>query len=247
MVRGGGRVVWCAVAVLALAGCGRAAEVPPPERRPAFESTEDLPEKLGADGTTIMVGDPDAKVKVHLYEDLRCPVCEQFETSGGGPQLRRAMLDRGVTAQYTLASFLDDRVGGNGSKKAANALRAALKEGKFLEYHELLYLNQPEESVDGYTDAYLLKLAGQVEGLRSTAFDAAVKNMKYRDFVAASQKAYERAGGAEEPEGPGTPTEVINDKRIPAEVSGVLHDGTLFSQLLDQIHADPWEWEATTL
>ncbi|MFF5313664.1 DsbA family protein [Streptomyces massasporeus] len=245
MVRGGSRVVWCAAVVLALAGCGRA-DVPP-ERRPAFESTEDLPEKLGADGTTIMVGDPDAKVKVHLYEDLRCPVCEQFETSGGGPQLRKAMLDRTATAQYTLASFLDDGVGGSGSKKAVNALRAALKEGKFLEYHEVLYLNQPEESVDGYTDAYLLKLAGQVEGLRSTAFDAAVKNMKYRDFVAASQKAYERAGGAEEPEGPGTPTAVINDKRIPAEVSGVLQDGTAFTELLQQIHANPWEWEATTL
>lgn len=62
------------------------------------------------------------------------------------------MLDRTATAQYTLASFLDDGVGGSGSKKAVNALRAALKEGKFLEYHEVLYLNQPEESVDGYTE-----------------------------------------------------------------------------------------------
>jgi protein-disulfide isomerase len=235
--------VWCAAAVLA--GCGQA-DVPP-ERRPAFERAEDLPEKLGADGTTITVGDPDAKVKVHLYEDLRCPVCGQFETSGGGPQLRKEVIERHATAQYTLASFLDDRVGGSGSEKAVNALRAALKEGKFVEYHEVLYLNQPEESVDGYTDAYLLKLAGQVEGLRSTAFDAAVKSMKYRDFVAASQKAYERAGGAAEPEGPGTPTAVINDKRIPAETNGVLQDGTVFAELLQQIHANPWEWEASTL
>ncbi|MDT0391208.1 DsbA family protein [Streptomyces dubilierae] len=208
---------------------------------------EDLPEKLGADGTTIVVGDPDAQVEVHLYEDPRCPYCEQFETSGGGPQLRKALLDRTATAQYTLASFLDDRVGGDGSKKAVNALRAALKEGKFVEYHEVLFLNQPEESVDGYTDAYLLKLAGQVEGLRSTAFDAAVKSMKYRAFVADAQAAYERAGGTAEPEGPGTPTAVINDKRIPLESNGILLDGTAFAGLLDQIHARPWEWEATVL
>ncbi|GAA5016690.1 hypothetical protein GCM10023335_42640 [Streptomyces siamensis] len=51
------------------------------------------------------------------------------------------------------ASFLDDRVGGSGSKRAVNALRAALEEGKFVEYHEVLYANQPEESVDGCTDA----------------------------------------------------------------------------------------------
>lgn len=63
---------------------------------------------------------------------------EQFETSGGGPQLRRAILDRSASAQYTLASFLDDRIGGNGSKKAVNALR--VDGGQLVEYHELLYL-----------------------------------------------------------------------------------------------------------
>ncbi|MFI8216198.1 DsbA family protein [Streptomyces sp. NPDC085932] len=122
-----------------------------------------------------------------------------------------------------------------------------IRAGKFVEYHEVLFLNQPEESVDGYTDAYLLKLAGQVEGLRSTAFDAAVKSMKYRAFVADAQAAYERAGGTAEPEGPGTPTAVINDKRIPLESNGILLDGTAFAGLLDQIHARPWEWEATVL
>ncbi|MFJ7339667.1 thioredoxin domain-containing protein [Streptomyces sp. NPDC101110] len=253
MVRGGHRLAWCAAVVLALAGCGRA-EGPSEQRpadgtaeaRPAYEIAEELPEKLGADGTTITVGDPGAKVKVHLYEDPRCPVCEQFEMSGG-PQLRKAMLERWASTEYTMASFLDDRVGGSGSKKAVNALRAALEQGKFVEYHEVLYYNQPEESVDGYTDARLLELAGQVEGLRSTVFDNAVKTMKYRDFVAASQKAYERAGDTSEPEGPGTPTAVINDKRITAETAGVLYDSTMFTELLRQIHAHPQEWEATTL
>ncbi|GAA4556736.1 hypothetical protein GCM10023097_62290 [Streptomyces collinus] len=56
MVRGGRRVVWCVAAVLAFAGCGRT-EVPP-ERPPAFSGAEDLPEKLGADGTTITVAIP---------------------------------------------------------------------------------------------------------------------------------------------------------------------------------------------
>ncbi|MFF6804186.1 DsbA family protein [Streptomyces sp. NPDC012616] len=88
------------------------------------------------------------------------------------------MLDRRVRAEYTLASLLDDRVGGTGSKKAVNALRAAVEEGRFVEYHEVLYANQPEESTDGYTDAYLLQLAGKVKGLRGPEFDAAVRSMK---------------------------------------------------------------------
>lgn len=245
MVRGGLWAVWCAAAVLTLAGCGRT-EVPAAQR-PAFAAAEDLPERLEADGTTITVGDPGTKVKVHLYVDPRCPYCEQFETSGGGIELRKAMLSRHATAQYTLASFLDDRVGGSGSKKAVNALRAALEQGKFVEYHEVLYFNQPEESVDGYTDAHLLELAEQVEGLRSPEFEAAVKGMKYRAFVAASQQAYERAGGAAEPEGPGTPTAVINGKRLPADAGEALLDGFVFGGLLREIHANPWEWEATEL
>ncbi|MFC5219969.1 thioredoxin domain-containing protein [Streptomyces coerulescens] len=233
----------CATAVLVVAGCGQRAA----EHEPDFASTEELPESLGADGTTITVGDPEAPVKVHLYEDPRCPVCEEFETTGAGPELRDVLRERWVKTEYTLASFLDDRVGGTGSKKAVNALRAALEEGKFVEYHKVLYAHQPEESVDGYTDAYLLELAGKVEGLRSPEFDAAVTSMKYRAFVAASQKAYEKAGGAQDPEGPGTPTAVINDKEIPVQYNGLLFESESFAVLLKQIYDRPGEWKDTTL
>ncbi|MGW7297501.1 DsbA family protein [Streptomyces sp. NPDC054829] len=232
-----------AAVVLMLTGCGQQ----PTELKLAFESVEELPEKLAADGTTITVGDPEAEVKVELYEDPRCPYCQEFETIGGGPPLRKAMLERQVRTEYTLASFLDDRVGGSGSKKAVNALRAALEEGKFVEYHEVLYANQPEESVDGFTDAHLLELAREVKGLRGPRFDAAVKSMKYRAFVTASEKAYERAGGAQEPEGPGTPTAVINDKRIPMEYNALLLEGDTFAKLLQEIQQKPWEWEETHL
>ncbi|MEU5701257.1 DsbA family protein [Streptomyces aurantiacus] len=248
MVRGGRWAVLC-VAMLTLAGCGQAeyGAGSGAGSGAGFESAQELPEKLGKDGTTILVGDPDARVTVRLYEDLRCPVCEEFETTGGARALRKAMIDGQVKTEYTLASFLDDRVGGSGSKKAANALRAALGEGKFVEYHEVLFANQPEESVDGYTTANLLELADEVEGLRGPAFDTAVKTMKYRTFVTASEKAYERAGGAEEPEGPGTPTAVINGKRITVEYYGMLFDNKIFDALLQQIYDTPGSWKNTRL
>ncbi|MFB7334081.1 DsbA family protein [Streptomyces adustus] len=239
MVRGRRWAVLCAAVVLTVAGCGQRAA----EAKPRFANAGQLPETLAEDGTTIVVGDPDAKMTVHLYEDPRCPYCEEFETTGGAPGLRDAMIERMARTEYTMASFLDARLGGNGSKKAVNALRAALEEGKFVEYHEVLYANQPEESVDGFTDARLLELAGEVKGLRGPAFDAAVTSMKYRSFVTASQKMYERAGGADDPDGPGTPTAVINDKLIPAEYNGLLLDGDGFAELLDRIYNRPGEWE----
>ncbi|MGI3201233.1 DsbA family protein [Streptomyces sp. GLT-R25] len=242
MVRGGRLAVLC-VAMLVLAGCGQRLVEP----GPGFESVADLPEKLGKDGTSILVGDPDARLTVRLYEDPRCPYCEDFETDGGSGPLREAMLDRKARTEYTMASFLDDRLGGSGSKKkAVNALRAALGEGKFVEYHEVLYANQPDESIDGYTTTALLELADEVEGLRGPAFDAAVKTMKYRSFVTASEEAYERAGGAKEPEGPGTPTAVLNGNRIPLEFNSMLFDSYSFGELLQQIYDNPEKWEDFT-
>lgn len=239
------------VLAAAVAGCGQPAgqnrpRQPAAEARPPYVRVEELPEDLGADGTTITVGDPKAPLTVHLYEDPRCPYCRQFETTGGGPALRKATLGRQAKTAYTLASFLDDR-GGSGSKKAVNALRAALEQGKFAEYHQVLYASRSAQSAEGYTDAVLLALAKQVRGLRGPAFDTAVKTMQYRSFVTASEQAYERAGGREEPEGPGTPTAVINGKRIPLEYNQVLLDRASFTELLQRIRARPLEWAAADL
>ncbi|MFI1959890.1 DsbA family protein [Streptomyces althioticus] len=237
-------VRWAAVgaaAVVALAACGQQDGLADP-----YRSVEELPEELGRDGTTVTVGDPHAPVTVHLYEDPRCPACEEFETIGAGPELREATLEGTARTEYTLASFLDDRVGGSGSKKAVNALRAALEEDKFAEYHEVLYANQPEEAVDGFTDAFLLELADQVEGLRGPAFDTAVRTMKYRDFVTASQKAYEKAGGPSDPQGPGTPTAVVNGTVIPVEYNALLWDGAAFTEMLESVaRVTPWEADRT--
>jgi protein-disulfide isomerase len=186
---------------------------------PDYVLLEQVPERLDEDGTTITVGDPAARLPLRLYEDPRCPYCKEYETTGGGPVAQARLLSRDIRIDYTLASFLDDRLGGGGSARAVNALRAALEEDKFAEFHQVLYAHQPEESVDGFTEERLLQLAGQVDGLRGPEFDEAVRTMKYRDFVAASEKAYEEAGGAESPQGPGTPTMLTSDdlRRAPQD------------------------------
>lgn len=226
-------VVMAAVAGLALmgAGCGtRAAQADRSDTdRPIAKQTylAELPERLEADGTTITVGNPDARLAIGLYEDPRCPYCQEFELTGGASEIDARAKQGTVKIQYTLASFLDDRLGGHGSRKAVNALRAALEEGKFEEYHAVVYANQPAEEVDGYTDAYLLQLASTVPGLRSDRFDSAVKTMRYQEFVTASQAAYERG------DAPGTPTMLINGIQLPEAVSGVIYEKAGTKNLLD--------------
>ncbi|MEU6662274.1 thioredoxin domain-containing protein [Streptomyces sp. NPDC046821] len=186
-----------------------------PER---FANSAQLPEYLAADGTTVVVGSAKADTVVRLYEDLRCPVCRDFEEEGGAGALRKMTLDGEVRTEYTLASFLDDRLGGKGSKKAANALRAALDQGKFVEYHDVLFHEQPEESVDGYTDAFLLRMASRVKGLRGDEFDTAVKDMKYGSFVTASEKAYEQDKVS------GTPGFAVNGTLLGDDMRGGMFD-----------------------
>ncbi|MET9142714.1 thioredoxin domain-containing protein [Streptomyces sp. NPDC004042] len=178
----------------------------------------EVTEALAADGTTVRVGSASAKTVVQVYEDLRCPVCKKFETEGGGEALRELVRSGQVRVEYTLASFLDARLGGQGSKKAANALRAALESGRFAEYHDVLFAHQPEESVDGFTDAYLLELASRVKGLRGAGFDRAVKDLKYGDYVAASERAFDTSGAT------GTPTLKVDGKAVPSSMTGSLFD-----------------------
>lgn len=70
--------------------------------------------------------------------------------------------------------------------------------------------------------------------------------MKHRGFVAASQRAYEPAGGTKDPHGR-APTAVTNSVRLPLEYNGMLYDSTLFAGLLQRIHDAPGEWQDTNL
>ncbi|MFE6758678.1 DsbA family protein [Streptomyces sp. NPDC057684] len=227
MLRGRGRRAAMSVLVAALSGvlavgCGRGSSgggATVDKKKPeGYASSGQLPEHLAADGTTVVIGSARADTVVRVYEDLRCPVCGEFEEDGGAGALRKMTLDGEVRTEYTLASFLDDRLGGKGSKKAANALRAALEQGKFVEYHDLLFQEQPEEAVDGYTDAFLLRMASHVEGLRGAEFDAAVKGMKYRSFVTASEKAFEAD------QAPGTPAFAVNGTLLEEDRSNLMFD-----------------------
>lgn len=236
MARGVRRVgVVSMVGALLLVGCNRSERGTPilAEDLPSpYVYDDDLPESLSADGTTITVGDPGAPITVRVYEDPRCPVVEEFEGSDGAEVLRSRTRERRVKTEYTLASFRDDSLGGDGSKRAVNALRAALDANLFTEYHEVIIRHRPEaEASGGYTTKYLLELADQVPGLRSTKFDAAVAAMSHHDFVVRSQTAYDAANG-DEPYGPGTPTVVVDGKQLSGELHDAIFDWDDFDRVL---------------
>lgn len=232
--------VWGVIAAAAIAfvpGMFPDWESDPGPAPDAYAATADMPETLLPDGTTILVGDRDAGTVVRLFEDPRCPIVADFEASGA-KAIHSHTLQRKTVTSYTLASFKDKTLGGDGSKRAVNALRAALEVQKFAEYHAVLMEHQAEvEASGGYTTERLLRLADQVPGLRGETFDGAVATMKYADFVTASQAAYERTG--DDPAGPGTPTIVINRTMLGGEDYKALFDEDRAADVLSVVEDRP--------
>ncbi|NUP31566.1 MAG: thioredoxin domain-containing protein [Streptomycetaceae bacterium] len=143
------------------------------------------PGAAGPGQTVIPDGKADAPAVLTVYEDFRCPFCDRVEKTLG-PTIRQ-LADAGrFRVEYHIASFLDDRLGGNGSRRAANAAACAQQAGKFRDYHEVLFANQPDEDDDAFGKrAHLLDLAGKVDGLRTPAFEACVNDSTFAPWVKA--------------------------------------------------------------
>jgi protein-disulfide isomerase len=71
---------------------------------------------------------------------------------------------------------------GEESRRAAVAARAAQEQGKFWEYHDLLYQNQKSISSGAFSDDNLVGFA-QEAGLDATRFRAALESKKYEAVV----------------------------------------------------------------
>ncbi|MEV6103824.1 thioredoxin domain-containing protein [Streptomyces sp. NPDC051940] len=163
----------------------------------------------GKDGTDLFIGD-NTKNTLRVYEDPRCPVCAQFEQSAGETVLK-GMEDGKYRLQFTLATFLDNNLTGSGSANAVNALGAALNVSTdaFLEYKTALYSkdNHPEESDDKFADdAYLLKIADQVDALKdNAAFEKDVKEGTYDTWAKKMAATFDQQG---------TPTLLLNGEKL---------------------------------
>ncbi|MET9952620.1 DsbA family protein [Streptomyces sp. NPDC006339] len=212
-----------AVGVLAVAG-GVGYAVVQANKPSAWETAADAknvtaPKNTeGENGTTVVIGKPEAKKTLEIYEDSRCPVCATFEQNVG------ATVDKDVTdgkykIKYVGATFIDNADQGEGSKNALSALGAALNVSPdaFLKYKAALYSTKfhPEESQDKFAkDSYLLEVADSVPALKGNAeFRKDVESGTFDAWAMKMSKAFDASGvGA-------TPTLKMDGKKLTAEGS----------------------------
>ncbi|MFF5568612.1 thioredoxin domain-containing protein [Streptomyces sp. NPDC012623] len=163
----------------------------------------------GKGDPAIPVGATDAPSTLTVWEDFRCPACAQFENAFR-PVIHELEKAGQLKVEYHLATIIDGNMGGTGSLRAANAAACAQDVGKFAQYHDVLFENQPVETDDAFArNSRLLELAGKVDGLESApGFRSCVADGAHDKWVEKSSEAF-RTGGFN-----GTPTVLLNGEAV---------------------------------
>ncbi len=165
------------------------------------------------------LGDPAAPVKIDLWADFQCPICDQFYTDIE-PRLRSTFITTGVLqVTYHDLAFL-----GPESKDAAIASRVSEAIGPgFWPYHDALYANQGTENSGTFSRPHLADIAVAL-GMDRQAFLTAMDDPTYAAAVQA-QAALGSSLGIDS-----TPTLVIA-----GQIYSGLPDWTQLSALIEQL------------
>ncbi|WP_230972420.1 DsbA family protein [Archaeoglobus neptunius] len=141
-------------------------------------------------------GAKNAKVVIVEFSDYACPYCAKFATEVE-PKILENFGDK------VKIVFRDFPIHGNTSYFAAEAANCAGEQGKYWEFHDLLFKNQ-REWMSNHSKIY--DYAKQL-GLNVSAFRACVESGKYREEISKDYKDGVSYGVT------GTPTFFINGKK----------------------------------
>jgi protein-disulfide isomerase len=151
------------------------------------------------------MGDPNAKVKMDVWEDFQCSGCLSY-SQNLEPQVVTNYVDTGkVFYTFHFFPFID---GGQGeSHQAANAAMCANAQGQFWNYHDMLFANWLGENAGSYTDVRLVSFAQKLK-LDMTAFNSCFQANTYSSQIEQDYQAGSKLGV------PPTPGIFVNGKMV---------------------------------
>jgi protein-disulfide isomerase len=150
-----------------------------------------------------VMGLKDAPITIAEFGDFQCPFCHEFFTNAL-PQIKTNYIDTGkANFSYNVFAFL-----GNESIKAAEAAKCAEDQGKFWQYHDVLYSNQKSENSGGFAVKNLKTFAQNLK-LDQKLFNTCLDSNKYQNEVSSDTQNAAQNYGVNS-----TPTIFINGYRI---------------------------------
>lgn len=131
-----------------------------------------------SEGTLPILGNKDAKVTVIEFSDLQCPFCKRY-FDDTIPQLKKEYIDTGkikfVFRHYPLTQIHPNAM------KAHSGAECANEQGKFWEYHDLLFKNQEAWSnLDNTSAVSKFKEYALTLGLSGAQFNSCLDSDKYK-------------------------------------------------------------------
>jgi protein-disulfide isomerase len=146
------------------------------------------------------MGDPNAPIKVEEFSDFQCPYCKQFYTETEDQIVQQYVKTGKVYFIYrSMGNFLSDNIarsGGPSDTESIDAISAAYcagDQGKFWEYHDILFANQTGEGVGDFTPRKLTAYAQELN-LDMNAFQSCFDSGKYKERAQQDEKDGQAAG-----------------------------------------------------
>jgi protein-disulfide isomerase len=192
------------VAWIAWTASGRGTPAVAPIDLTGIENAQDLLKT--ADG--MQAGPDSASVPILVFSDFSCPGCKAW-AQYLEPQIKAEFVETGKV-RYV---YYDFPLGGDAGHKwgfvASRAARCADAQGKFWEYHNMLFARQGEWALARNTPTSLFDQYADAVGLDGKAFDSCLRSDRFAEAVTASRVLGERLGVNS------TPTIFIGSRSIP--------------------------------
>lgn len=142
-------------------------------------------------------GNPDAKITIIEFSDYQCPYCAKAEAT-----LKKIAENYSDKVRFVYRDFpLDFH---DNAQKAAEATECAKEQGRFWEYHDLLFAKQDKWSEDSKE----FKKYAKDLGLNESQFAQCLDSGKYKEEVKKDLSDGEAVGVS------GTPAFFINGRKL---------------------------------
>ena len=135
-----------------------------------------LSKKNLLDGASIL-GDPNAKITIVEFGDYQCTFCYKFHQD-----TMKKIDDNYISSGKVNFVYKDFPLNGEASKIAAEASYCAQKQGKFWQYHNIVFDNWNGENTGWVTGNALLEFAKYSE-LNIEEFNTCMNNSEYKEKV----------------------------------------------------------------
>lgn len=164
-----------------------------------FVGCSDDGEVAGVQSARPFKGQADSRIVVTEYSDFQCPACSQVQ-----PVLAEILDKYSGQIRFEYYHFPLESVH-DYAFSAAVASECANEQGRFWEYHDLLFENQ-----ENLKNSDLKLYATEIEGMDAGAFNTCLDSERTRDIVKSDLKE------AAALKLRGTPSFFVNGKKVPS-------------------------------